>query len=265
MTDPSLPKSRPHWLATSVRGLIVLVLVLGTAMGWVSRSARIQREAVAAIRHAGGGVYYDWDQLGPGKIHIGEPRAPKWLADVIGVDYFGHITWAWFPSSSTSVDPVLVHVGRLTRLEHLYFDHSALSDTGLAHFKALSNISTLGLSDTAVSDHGLAHLKGLTELTILDLHGTQVSDAGMAQLKGLTELTYLCLSGTRVSDRGLEHLQTLTKLWRLDLRRTQVTQAGLVRLKCLSNLRYVDLDCSQLTDSGVAEIEGALPGLTIIR
>ena len=64
--DRLVPTTRPwrRFLRVSVRGLIVLVLVTGAGVGWLVRSARIQREAVAAIRKAGGGVSYDsrWDR-----------------------------------------------------------------------------------------------------------------------------------------------------------------------------------------------------------
>jgi hypothetical protein len=42
------------FLRFSVRGLIVLVLVIGAALGWFVRGARTQRDAVAAIERAGG-------------------------------------------------------------------------------------------------------------------------------------------------------------------------------------------------------------------
>lgn len=48
----SLPWQR--LLRPSVRGLIVLVLVVGAGLGWLVRCAQIQREAVAAIQNAGG-------------------------------------------------------------------------------------------------------------------------------------------------------------------------------------------------------------------
>ena len=46
---------------SSVRGLIVVVLVTGTTLGWIVRSARIQRAAVAAIESTKGSVRYDWE------------------------------------------------------------------------------------------------------------------------------------------------------------------------------------------------------------
>src|SRR5262245_30946246 len=54
---------RPRWRARarlSIRGLIILVLVLGGGLGWVVRHAQIQHDAVAAIRGAGGSVWYNW-------------------------------------------------------------------------------------------------------------------------------------------------------------------------------------------------------------
>ena len=64
MPDPPLPASRRHRLRLNVRGLLILVLVVGGWLGWVARSARTQREAVAAIQLQGGWVYYDWQRAG---------------------------------------------------------------------------------------------------------------------------------------------------------------------------------------------------------
>ncbi len=40
----------------SVRALMVLVLVCGGWLGWVVHRARVQKDAVAAIERAGGGI-----------------------------------------------------------------------------------------------------------------------------------------------------------------------------------------------------------------
>ena len=62
MTDQARHVSRPwrRFLRFSVRGMIVVVLLIGVWMGWLVRNTRIQREAIAAIRKAGGRVLYDW-------------------------------------------------------------------------------------------------------------------------------------------------------------------------------------------------------------
>jgi hypothetical protein len=53
------PVSRRRWLRTSLRGLIVLVIVTVAGLGWIVRTGRIQRESVAAINQVDGGVSYD--------------------------------------------------------------------------------------------------------------------------------------------------------------------------------------------------------------
>jgi hypothetical protein len=49
-----------RYLRFSVRGLILLVLVVGAGLGWIVSEARIQREVVSEIVKAGGNVTYDW-------------------------------------------------------------------------------------------------------------------------------------------------------------------------------------------------------------
>jgi hypothetical protein len=51
MNDQAKPSRRPWWsfLRFSVRGMVVLVLVIGGWLGWMVRSARIQQEAVAGL------------------------------------------------------------------------------------------------------------------------------------------------------------------------------------------------------------------------
>jgi hypothetical protein len=74
MSDQAKPLSRRwrRFVRFSARGLIVLVIVIGSGLGWAVRSARIQREAVTAIQNAGGVVFYDWET---GYISMA-PRSP---------------------------------------------------------------------------------------------------------------------------------------------------------------------------------------------
>jgi DNA-binding transcriptional ArsR family regulator len=195
------------FLRFSVRGLIVLVLVFGAGLGWVVRSAKVQREAVAAIKNAQGSVTYDWERHNGKSILGARPWAPGWLVDLIGVDYFGHVTGVGIWSTSPATDAAIAHVGKLSRIEQL------------------------GLPSSTTDDDCLAQLTGLTELTHLDLSGTQVTDAGLVHLRGLSKLSYLSLADTHVSDAGLTHLRGLKKLSYVGLARTHVTDAGVEALK----------------------------------
>jgi internalin A len=217
------PVSHPsrRFLRFSVRGLLALVLVIGAGLGWIVRSARIQREAVAAIERAGGRVVYDFESnnvaptpvgrraaaVGKLAAPVGKHATPGWLAELIGVDYFGHVTDVWLYPSSTANDAVFVQVGRLTRLQRLRLSQTRLDDAGLAHLTGLTRLSELDLGSTRVTDAGVAHLKRLTNLSQLYLYSTQVSDTGLSHMEGLTKLSELDLLGTNVTDAGVADLQ----------------------------------------------------------
>ncbi len=131
-------------LRLSVRGLIILVLFIGLWLGWLVRCARVQLDAVAAIEHAGGKVAYDWEWSSGKLIPGGKPWSPRWLTDLIGVDYFGHVRFVWLRPSESD-DAAFAIVGSLTRL----------------HLKDLTKLTVLWLDRNQVTDDGLAHLSGM--------------------------------------------------------------------------------------------------------
>src|SRR3954464_12168326 len=105
MDDPSPPPRRSTRRFThrlSVRGLILLVLLAGLALGYgvhLRELARDRRRAVEAIQAAGGRAFFTWQfdgddyRMAPGRGTIsGEvPLWPAWLVDALGVEYFGEV------------------------------------------------------------------------------------------------------------------------------------------------------------------------------
>ena len=256
MTDQAKPASRPwlRFLRFSVRGMIVLVLVIGGWLGWLVRSARIQREAVAAIERAGGSVEYDWRWKKSRTSWDGEPLEPIWLVKTMGVDYFAHASRAILEANGTDQD--LAQVGRLPSLAAVALVESKVTDAGLRHMRGLTNLSDLQLFFTnQITDAGLEHLKGLKSLSQLELMGTQVTDAGLLHIKGFTRLTVLDLEQTRVTDAGLAQLREFTNLSRLNVSLTKVTDAGLVHLRGLTKLASLDLGGTEVTDSGLVHLD----------
>jgi hypothetical protein len=270
----------------SVWGLIAFVLVIGVWLGWLVQSARSQRAAVAAIQNGGGAVAYEWARTNGEWIIGGEPAAPRWLVNLIGVDYFGHCTAVFLGSPATAPDSAIAQVRRLTGLHlfgsslgdaelahlrgllglrYLILNDTQVGDAGLAHLKGMTNLVCLELRKTPVTDAGLVHLKEMTNLSKLDLRDTKVTDAGLEHLKGMTKLTYLDLGGTQVSDAGLEHLSGLTNLSWVRLERTQVGDLSLLHLKGLAKLGRLNLVGSKVTDERIKELKQARPGLVLDR
>ncbi len=202
------PASRPwrSYLRFSVRGLIVLVLVIGAGLGWIVRTAHIQRDAVAAIERAGGAVAYDsgWTD-NPTWMGHREPWAPKWLVDALGVDFFGHVFFVRLAEKCS--DQELAQVGRLPRLDSVAILGANVTDLGLAHLKGTKNLRVLYVQGTQITDAGLVHLKGVTNLSELYLYQTRVSDAGLVHLKGLTNLSVLWLDQNQVTGAGKKDLK----------------------------------------------------------
>lgn len=235
--------ARPRWQRLvprlSVRMLLVLVLVVGGGLGWVVHSARVQREAVEAIRRAGGSVQFDWQVeaeraalkeamggMGGGFLVLpdADPPWPRWLVDLLGVDFFGSVVEVDVVGGGS--DALLAHIGRLHRLDHLRFLDSEVTPAGLSRLRSLSRLKWLDLDGTKVTDAGLAHLRGLTALEGLGLDQTSVGDAGLSHLGEMANLRHLDLSTTEVGDAGLAHLQGLTNLETLYLGDTRVTIEG---------------------------------------
>jgi hypothetical protein len=168
----------------SVRGLLVLILVIGCGLGWIARVVRIgqvQRRAVAAITQAGGWVVYDTDWDDRQNASRWKPRWPKWLIDQVGIDYVGNVVFINLHDRGT--DLVMSHVGRLKNLKQLHRPGRAVTDVGLAHIGRLNDLQLLSLDDTQVTDLGLVHLNELSKLKWLKIGRTRVTDAGVAELR----------------------------------------------------------------------------------
>jgi hypothetical protein len=213
-----------------MRTMVVLVLLFGAGMGWLVRSARIQRSAAAAITGLGGSVKYDWEWNEARGFTGSSERVPKWLSDKVGVDYFGHISSVWLYAIATDADSALVPVRSLTQLQQLGLSGSSVSDSGLAQLRGTTSLRRLDLDYTKFTDTGLEHLYGLKGLSVLRLNGTRITDAGLARLKGLTNLAELDIAGTHVTDLGLAHLKGLKRLSILNLVNTRITDAGVIDL-----------------------------------
>ncbi len=208
MLDQAKTASRPwrRFLRFSVRGLIVVALVIGAWLGWIARSARIQRDAVASIRRARGTVLYERN------MHMDEAMwlrdrwlmPPKWLVDSLGIDHFCNVEGVVLRNTGTDQD--LIPIAYLRRLRYL------------------------NLGNSPITNDGLQNLSGLTNLVQLRLHGTRISDAGLSHLEGLTRLWELFLVDTRVTDAGLEHLRSLPDLGRAFLP-SGVSEDGIRELK----------------------------------
>jgi hypothetical protein len=289
-------------LRMSVRGLMILVLIQAAVLGWVVYRAHSQRDAVIAIRSGGGQVTYDWQlkRLPNGNAQFdpaGRPKAPKWLLDYLGYDFFGHVEVVVLGQKNT--DAVMEQVGHLDKLRRISFRRGidltpvaragldALPNSGVSRFQGLLGLMSTDLSppqfnganvkylknltrlealnlpdDTSITDADLTHVLRLTALRQLSLHDPRITDAGLACLKDMTSLTNLMLSGTQISTTGLGSLRAMKALKFLNLTQTRVDDlAPISHLVLLANLH---VSRTLIDDRGLAPIVG-LVGLDTLR
>lgn len=158
-TIDATPKRR--WLRFSLRTLLIVVVLLSLALGWLAKEmvrAERQRTAVEAIREAGGWVYYDWEVKGSGS-HTGgqESPVPALLVKLMGEDFFSDVAG-------------------------VYLDRCADDET-LGGLKVFPNIIVLKIDSCPISNAGLEHIKRMTQLKRLGLYGTKLPHKDVEELR----------------------------------------------------------------------------------
>jgi hypothetical protein len=248
-------KPKRRWLQFSLRGLLLLMVLIAVPLGWTMNKMRQQRDTVDGLLKMNYRVVYRFDYESPIVLH--------WLRQLLGEYAVRSVVTVIGGSQAT--DAGLVHLQSLAQLQSLNLHGTQITDAGLAQLLGLPRLTDLNVGETQVTDAGLVHLRALPQLTELDLSYTRVTDAGLVSLQGLAQLQSLNLHGTQVTDAGLVHLKGLTCLTNLRLAGAQVTDFGLVQLRGLTQLRSLNLDGTQTTDAGVQKLQRALPNLQIIR
>ena len=258
--------SRPwqRLLRFSVRGLLVLVLVIGGWLGWIVRSARIQREAIRAIKQADGEVSYDWEWTNGVRTPARGPNVPRRLVEAFGVDYFGHVVRVSFSGRERHriLRKAEQLLAELKNQSHAANEES--SEPSDLLIGCTLDEARIGPQRWEPNEREavLPLLKGLSGLSRLDLHGVDLTGDRLLWLEELTSLTHLDLGTTRITDSQLCNLRTLVKLSELDLNDTAITDAGVAHLKILTRLSRLDLRDTRVTDAGVKELRKQAPAVS---
>ena len=137
------------------------MLVLCIALGWHVERVRKQREAVAWVREKGGTVWYEYDAdlIDLFATTSPRPRAPEWLREQLGVDFFEKVVGVELRGDNINdVTPL----ARMTAMQRLYLHGTSVSD--LSPLAGMTQLQYLYVSDTSVSD--LSPLSGLLNVTI---------------------------------------------------------------------------------------------------
>lgn len=245
-TEPVCKKSR---FRLSLRGLMVLVLIIGGGLGWIVYRARVQREAIAVIRRAGGdvNVNLDWTSNPAPRLRL-KPPGPAWMRKHLGPEYFDTVTYVFYgeakPERKPHGDAVLQAACKFPGLQELCVVHTDATDAGVENIGNLRRLKSLDfrinedMTARAVKDFGL-----LTELRELRLASIPLEDKDLGFLRSLTKLERLSLAGRkfRVTGEWLENIRDLKTLQRLELYDMAITTQTLKPIEGLTNLWLLQL------------------------
>jgi Leucine-rich repeat (LRR) protein len=265
----ALPSSR-DWLRRvpcrlSLRALMILVLVAGGGIGWVTMQR--QKEAhrkwvIATIQAAGASI--DYDGVGISRIvwHAGSinpaafPQLPL-TADQLDALGSCDLLKELVMVAGVMNDNGLNRLAHKDRLEKLYCFKPQITDASLKPLAGLTSLRSLELLRVPdLTDAALAHMAGLTNLEEITLSGAKINGSGLVHFAQMTRLQTLVMPGPELNDAGLAHLRRLTGLRRLYIGGGKYTDVGLENLSRLTGLKEVGLGSESCTDACLASLAG---------
>ncbi len=262
------PGPRLRWFQFRLRTLFVVITLWALWLGWICDRAHRQREAVAAVLAAGGGVEYD--DADPNDPFTGVERdwtAWQWpgkaaLRRWLGRDYVDNLVVVGLRAEHVD-EALLMRLMRVPTLRHLDIHGLGAGSRTWAHLGNFRSVEKLRLADTGIADGDLTRLSSISSLRELYLGRTQITDAGLSCLGRLESLRGLDLNGTQITDAGLSCLRRLDSLEWLNLSDTKVTARGLEHLKGLKSLRRLGLYSVCTTSEEAVKFKKAFPKVVI--
>lgn len=283
---------------------LIISLVITLALTSCDRSVQRQQDAAAFVKSIGGNITFDDQSKNEFKtvLQVSFTGSSDELAGVTDDALSRLRDLGPFKSFGVNgivpfTDEGIGHLAGVRGLEELYlWGAGNISDKSFEHFGRMKNLVALNASFTGntgvhKTGSGLHHLAGLTKLRSLWLshlsklegknlsslraltqleklyleHNPMVTDADLAFLTDLSSIKVLYLNGTPLTDACIPHLAALRILEELNLSETKITDSGLSALKTLKQLKKLSLKKTPVTDAGVADLQAALPSLTITR
>ena len=281
LDPPSPSPRRRRWLRVSLRGLMVLVVVVSVPAAWVANTIQTQRRAIAAVQAAGGTIgYHHRHQLSQ------EPSAPAWLRRWLGDELFQNVNSVYFfnnPDHPFSADALAV-IAKFDRLENLgIFDLPGTGD-GFHHLGGLEHLKYLDLSGSGITNATLAEIARIRSIEILEMKKSEATDEGFASLAALASLKDLSItrcpnltdSGAARMVEGMPRLRSLIltdgpkslaatlatlarvhpDLVHLDISGTGATDDDLKAVAKLAKLEILFMDNTRITDEGLKHLSG---------
>ena len=139
-SEPDKPKPKRRFWQCSLRTLFALLTVSSVCFGWFGwkvHRANEQKKAKEWVGKIGGATWYDYEFDENGRpIDDPVPPGPKWLVELLGVEFFNEVSGVMFGKQEVSdLNPLV----KLTSLKELWLRNTQVSTTALG-FNARLNL-----------------------------------------------------------------------------------------------------------------------------
>ena len=259
MNDPHPlpPPSRPRrrFWTMSLRGLMILVLVVGGLLGWRARRASIQRRAVAIVTAAGGHVTYDFQAPPNRPFQPGaSPPGPRWLRALLGDEYFQEVAVIFLQNPKNGpprITPEVVRaVAEFDHLQSLVVDHVPLDDAAILPLTRISSLRHLS-TDVAATETSLAAIRQMPNLRVLQLlfEPANLDGSALRHFQGMDQLEWLQIAGIdSIQPADLTSIASLTGLRKLHLILSPEEAGWFATLKGIPNLTQLEVPLTRPSD-----------------
>ena len=245
------PKRR--WTTFSTRMLLFLIAAMAVWLSWLVPRVQEQARVVDWARRSGVTVSYAYQLDSKGNFsNAMSPPVPKWLINLIGVDYFSSIVMLNIENSSVRDISMISSLGNLRECRV-----SACEITDLSPFKNLTNLQRLTIRFCPVSD--LGPISGMKNLRHLSLFNTEVTD--VSAIRELTRLESISMG--KIENIDLSPLRRHPSLVSIDISRSKIENAS--ALKTITTLKSLNVEGAAISTIQIREIGNALPNCVIQR
>ncbi len=241
-----------------MRGLSLVVLIVGCWLGWFIQRARTEGAAAAAIAardDCSVAWSWEWDGAYGSDARFGPPTGwRRWVHDHVGPEFAGYVTAVGLHGPLID-DELLVHVAKLRNLQTVQIEEcDSLTDNALARLETMRGLKELWIDSSGVEGPGLVHLARLERLEFLELHCEGMDGDALRHLSRLHSLEILVLDSVKLEPDSLEPLSYLLRL--KDLSLTAPTDSILRPLREMRSIESLHIRDGAMTATGLEPIRG---------
>jgi len=285
-TQPSPTRPRRRWLSFSLRGFLLLILLLSIPLAWLGQkysAMRIEDRVVDEILAADGTVIYPHQEThssgsGISKNSNKPAPGPKWLRESLGENIFARVHCVWLTNGPFN-DELVAQLPRLRELEIVILNSSSLTDRSIDSLLQVSRLKELTLDADQMSPQGLNRLSSHPTLRSLTLFGRLASPGHLRQLKPWPSLEQLTLYTTMANDEDISEIASsknlkilnlsylpavtlhdpnllakLKQLEELSVPGGGINDLSLANIARQTELRKLDLSQTKITDVGLSSL-----------